>query len=100
MVRLEFTEDGNDATKKNLELFKEFAIGVSPFFGGTGYEVRSFLRYRINRNSGEITFWYELQRADKVLEDACKDLIAKIQAETNLPVLYGSAPGSSPDRLR
>lgn len=93
MVQLEFIEDGDDATRGKLDLFREFAIGVRPFFGGTGYEVRAFLRYRIDRNSGGITFWYELQRPDRVLEDATKALIEAIRGKTGFPVIFGD-----PDR--
>lgn len=91
MVQLQFTEDGDNATKGNLELFKEFAIGVSPFFGGSPYQVKAFLRYRIDRNSGAIKFWYELQRADKTIEDAAKEIIEKIKTETGVPVVFGVA---------
>jgi uncharacterized protein YfdQ (DUF2303 family) len=90
MVALELVEDGDKATKGKLELFREFAIGVAPFFGGSHYGIKAFLRYRIDRNTGEITFWYELQRPDKVLEDASKELIAKINTESGLPVIYGT----------
>jgi uncharacterized protein YfdQ (DUF2303 family) len=95
MVQLEFTEAGDDHTKGKLELFREFAIGVRPFFGGQAYEVRAFLRYRIDRNSGQIMFWYELQRADRVLEDASKELIDKISKGTGFPVIFGAAPQAS-----
>jgi uncharacterized protein YfdQ (DUF2303 family) len=91
MVQLQFTEEGDSATKGNLELFKEFAIGISPFFGGSAYQVKAFLRYRIDRNSGAIKFWYELQRADKTIEDAAKEIIEKIKSETGLPVVFGVA---------
>lgn len=92
MVQLEFIEEGDKGQKGKLDLFREFAIGVAPFFGGSPYKVHAFLRYRIDRNSGEIKFWYELQRADKVLEDACREVIAKIKDSTGLPVIYGVAP--------
>lgn len=91
MVQLQFVEEGDSATKGNLEVFKEFAIGVSPFFGGSAYQVKAFLRYRIDRNSGAIKFWYELQRADKTIEDAAKEIIEKIKTETGVPVVFGVA---------
>lgn len=90
MVQLQFVEEGDSATKGNLEIFKEFAIGVCPFFGGSAYQVKAFLRYRIDRNSGQIVFWYELQRADKTIEDAAKEVIEKIKTETGFPVIFGS----------
>lgn len=90
MVQLEFVEDGDSATKGKLDLFREFAIGVRPFFNGDAYQVRAFLRYRIDRNTGGITFWYELQRPDRVLEDACKATIESIRAKTGMPVIFGA----------
>jgi uncharacterized protein YfdQ (DUF2303 family) len=92
MVQLNFVEDGDDATKGNLEVFKEFGLALRPFFGGEAYEVKALLRYRIERNSGHILFWFELQRPDRVLEDACKALIEKVKTETKFPVIFGTAP--------
>jgi uncharacterized protein YfdQ (DUF2303 family) len=91
MVKLEFIEEGDKGTKGNLELFKEFGLALRPFFGGAPYGLKAVLRYRINRNSGEISFWYELQRQDRVLEDASKELIARIVEETGFAVIYGAA---------
>lgn len=90
MVQIEFTEQGDDHTKGKLDLFREFSLGLRPFFGGDGYAIKAFLRYRIDRNSGAISFWYELQRPDRILEDATKSLIDKISGETSVPVVFGS----------
>lgn len=92
MVQLQFVEEGEGATRGQLDLFKKFAIGIRPFFGGSGYQLEAFLRYRIDRNNGEIKFWFEIQRPDRVLEDASKEIIDKI-VETGEPVLFGN-----PDR--
>lgn len=89
MVQIEFIEEGDNGTKGKLELFREFAIGVRPFFNGEGYQVRAWLRYRIDRNTGAIAFWYELQRHDKALEDASRAVIEKIRAEAGASVVFG-----------
>lgn len=89
MVQIEFIEEGDSATKGRLELFREFAIGIRPFFNGEGYEIRALLRYRIERNTGQITFWYELKRPDRVLEEASKELIETIRSKTGLPIIFG-----------
>lgn len=91
MVQIEFIEDGDSTTKGKLEMFKQFALGIRPFANGAPYQVHAFLRYRIDRNTGQITFWYELQRADRVTEDASKALIDTIIAGTGLPVIFGKA---------
>lgn len=90
MVQIEFVEESGDgATKGRLEVFREFAIGIRPFFNGDGYEIRALLRYRINRNSGDIFFWYELKRPDRVLEEASKGLIETIRTKTGMPIIFG-----------
>lgn len=89
-VQFEFIEDGDSNTKGKLEMFKRFAIGVRPFFGGSPYQVDAALRYRIDRNTGEIKFWYELQRPDRVLEDAAKEVIDAIRTKTGFPVIFGT----------
>lgn len=90
MVQLEFIEEGDNGTKGKLEMFREFAIGIRPFFNGDAYQVRAFLRYRIDRNTGGITFWYELQRPDRVLEDASKAMIETMRTKTGMPVIFGA----------
>lgn len=92
MVQLEYVEDGDDHTKGKLEIYKEFRLGLRPFFGGEPYAIKAFLRYRIDRNTAAIKFWFELQRPDKVLEDATAQLIEKIKAEIGFPVFFGKAP--------
>lgn len=90
MVQLEFVEEGDSATKGKLEMFKRFAIGIRPFFNGSAYQIEAALRYRIDRNSGEIKFWYELQRPDRILEDASQEVIDAIRTKTGFPVIFGT----------
>lgn len=89
-VQLEYVEEGDDATKGKLEAFESFAIGIAPFFNGGGYQLEAKLRYRIT-NEGGLTFWYELQRPEKALEDAARDLLMQVQDSTSVPVLFGEA---------
>lgn len=89
MVQIEFIEAEESGTKGKLELFKEFAIGIRPFQHGQAYQVRAWLRYSIDRNSGAITFWYELQQTHLVIEDASKDIVEKIKIGIDIPVYFG-----------
>lgn len=91
MVQIEFVEEGSDATKGKLEMFRKFTLGIRPFVGGAAYPLEALLRYRIDRNSGEIKFWFDLQRPDRILEDAIKDIVEKIRTETGLLCLAGAA---------
>lgn len=79
MVAINFVEEGDSATKGKLEVFKRFSIGIRPFFAGNAYQLDALLRYRIDRNTGDIGFWYELQKPDRILEDASKDVIECIR---------------------
>lgn len=90
MVQLEFTEKGDDATKGKLEIFRKFTLGLRPFAGGQPYSVEALLRYRIDRNSGAVKFWFDLQRADRVLEDACRETVERIRTEAGVPLVYGT----------
>lgn len=90
MVQLEFTEEGDTATKGKLEVFRKFTLGLRPFAGSAPYSVEALLRYRIDRNSGDITFWFDLQRPDRVLEDACRETVELIRAKAGVPMLFGT----------
>lgn len=90
MVQLEFTEEGDSATKGKLEVFRKFTLGLRPFAGCAAYSVEALLRYRIDRNSGEIKFWFDLQRPDRVLEDACRETVEHIRKEAGVPLLFGT----------
>ncbi|NDV11648.1 YfdQ family protein [Crenobacter caeni] len=89
-VQFEYVEEGADSTKGKLDAFEAFAVGISPFFNGSAYQLDAKLRYRIS-NEGVLTFWYELQRPDKALEDAARELLAQVQEKAGVPVLFGSA---------
>ncbi len=90
MVQIEYVEDNEKAQKGKIEIFKEFSLGISPFFNGSPYQIDAFLRYRINRENGQLTFWYELKKPEKILEAASDEIIKKIQTETGLPTLFGT----------
>ncbi len=89
MMQLEYTEEGEANQKGKLDMFKEFSLGISPFFGGKPYQIDAFLRYRIDRSTRQISFWYELKQPEAILESACADMIKKIKDETKLPVVFG-----------
>lgn len=90
MMQIEFTEEGDNATKGKLELFKEFTLAIRPLRGTDPYRIKARLRYRIERNSGAISFWFELHRPDRILEDAARKLVERIAGETQVTVLAGN----------
>jgi uncharacterized protein YfdQ (DUF2303 family) len=87
-VRMEYVEDSNAETVKSMEVFSKFALGLPVFWGGAAYQVEARLKYRLN--AGKLSFWYELNRPDKVLEDAAKTLTTTIQSATGFPLFHGN----------
>lgn len=87
-VRVSYVEDDNAETAKSMEVFNRFALGLPVFWGGAAYQVEARLKYRLN--SGKLSFWYELNRPDKALEDAAKTLTESIQTTTGFPMFHGN----------
>lgn len=88
-VDLSFTQDDNDQTLKKMKMFERLSIGIPVFWNTSPYRLDARLRYRVK--DGKLFFWYELIRADKVVEDATKTLINTIKEKTGLPLYFGSA---------
>lgn len=87
-VELAFVQKEDDATLAKMKLFERFSIGLPPFFNGASYRLDARLRYRIR--DGKLSFWYELLREDKVLEDAARAEITTIGEQTGIKVLQGN----------
>ena len=90
MMQIEFTEEGDNATRGKLDLFKEFTLALRPLRGAEPYKLKARLRYRIDRNSGEIAFWIDLHRPERILEDATAKVVERLQAETAVQTLFGT----------
>lgn len=67
-----------------------FKISIPVFEGlqAPKYTLEARFRYRLQ--SGALTIRYELVRPHKVVEQAFKDLVTKIEAETKATVLFGT----------
>lgn len=86
-VRMEYVDDANAETVKSMEVFSKFALGIPVFWSGAAYQVEARLKYKLA--AGKVTFWYELVRQDKVLEDAALTLTDTIQKQTGFPLFHG-----------
>ncbi|MDR0249984.1 MAG: YfdQ family protein [Burkholderiales bacterium] len=87
-VQMAFVQDDDDATLAKMQMFDSFHIGVSVFWNGQPYLVRARLRYRVR--DGKLTFWYELKRPDKALEDATKAMLEVVREKTGTPFFFGN----------
>ncbi len=90
-VQFEYTEDETKETRTKMLVFERFTIGVPVFDGSTNaYPVEARLKYR--EKTGDLSFWYELIRADRVFKSAVADELAAIKEGTGLQVIAGT-PG-------
>lgn len=87
-VQMSFVEDDDAQTIAKMQVFDRFSIGVPVFWNGVAYRVDARLRYRVRE--GVLTFWYEMIRRDKVLEDASQTLISHIREKTGSPFFFGN----------
>lgn len=73
---------------ENMTVPRLFAIAIPVFTNGEDYQILVRLRYR--STGGQILFFYELWREDRVFDHAFDESIVKVKEETNLPVFLGS----------
>lgn len=87
-VQLTYNEqiDGRAGETGQLNVPEQFFIGVKPFLGGDAFLVAARFRYRIQE--GRLAMWYELVRADKVLEEAYTAVRTKIKEAIGEVPLY------------
>lgn len=77
-----------------VEIPRTIALSLQPFEGAPRYKVEARLRYRIE--AAVLTLWLELVRPEDVLDDAFKDLLARLET-TAVPVLAAKAPQPPPE---
>lgn len=90
--RINFTFQSEDAgkTETNLKAFERFGLSFTPFQGGDSYFVEALLKFRIDKNSGALVLWYELQQIEAVIEQAARDIENKLQAAfADIDIYYG-----------
>ena len=87
-VQMSFVQDDDAQTLQKMQVFDRFSLGMQVFWNGEAYRLDARLRYRVR--DGKLTFWFELIRQDKVLEDATKTLIGQIREKTGTPFFFGN----------
>lgn len=71
-----------------LEIPEQFLIAIPVHVGGERVKVTARLRYRLN--SGKLTFWYDLLRADVVLREAFLAVQKQIADGLAITIINGS----------
>lgn len=72
----------------SLAIPKTFQLGMRVFRNGEGYIINARLKYRLRE--GAVTLWYELDRIERVIEDAFKGYVEQVRADSGYAVLIGS----------
>lgn len=81
--------DAKAGTDGALKIPQTFALGLRIFKNGEGYKLTARLKYRIN--SGQVKFWYELERPERAVEDAFTGYVETVRSESGYTVLIGKA---------
>lgn len=81
--------DAKAGANGELKIPKTFLLGLRIFKNGGGYAINARLKYRIH--SGAVKFWYELDRVDRVIEDAFKGYVTEVAEKSGYTVLLGKA---------
>jgi hypothetical protein len=85
---ISFITQHTDEKGRPLKVPNLFLIGIPVFKNGPAYRIAIRLRYR--KAEGSLAFWYEMWRQDPVFDDAFKEAVDRVRAETSLPVLFGT----------
>ena len=81
--------DPDAGTTAAMDMFQKFCLGIPVFHGGTGWAIVARLKYRTS--AGQVSFGYELQRADRVHEQAALELIGTLRdGLQGVPLLMGA----------
>ncbi|MGW4850192.1 DUF2303 family protein [Streptomyces sp. NPDC004288] len=88
--QLSYTEttQAKAGQKGQLVIPEVFTIGLIPFEGSSGYELTARLRYRIQES--QLRIGYKLERPDDTIADAFADVVTKIGAEIEQPIMNGT----------
>lgn len=89
-VQLTYHEnlDAKAGADGSLAIPKTFQLGMRVFRNGEGYIINARLKYRLR--DGAVTLWYELDRVERVIEDAFKGYVDQVRTVSGYAVLIGS----------
>lgn len=89
-VQLGYSEviDARAGANGALEIPKEFALGLRIFKNGDGYRLMARLKYRLH--SGNVKFWFELDRYERAVELAFTGYVDALREKAPYQVLLGT----------
>lgn len=85
----EETTEAKAGAKGVLSVPSEIYLGIPIFKNGPKYEVRAFLRYRIN--DGALTFMFDIVKPEKLIQAATEEIIKAVAEGTEIQPYMGKA---------
>lgn len=88
-VQLTYNEviDAKAGADGALKIPQTFTLGLRIFKNGDGYKLTARLKYRLI--SGNVKFWYELERPERAIEDAFTGYVNTVREKSGYTVLIG-----------
>jgi uncharacterized protein YfdQ (DUF2303 family) len=71
----------------NVEIPESFTVGIPVYVGTQRVAITARLRYRLN--SGKLSIWYDLLRADAIERDAFMSTLAEIKQGLSVTIING-----------
>lgn len=85
----ETVEGSGQSQGQQVKVPDHLTLKLPIFLGGREYEVKVELLYRVQ--GGRLSIAWEMQRIQKVIFDAVKDLVKDVEADTGISVFIGHA---------
>jgi len=76
------------AQKGTIEIPEQFTLGIAIHVNGPAYRIPVRLRWRLQE--GKVSFWYEMVRPHRFIEDALKEIRERVAKETGIQILAGT----------
>lgn len=87
-AQVQFIEEHNDESGGPLKVPGAFLLAIPVFQFGPLYQVAARLRYRVS--GGNIVWFFELHRADRIFDHAFKEACETAKKDTSLPLFIGA----------
>ena len=76
------------AQKGTIEVPEQFVLGIAIHVNGPAYRIPVRLRWRLQES--KLSFWYEVVRPHKFIEDALREILLRVATDTGIVVLAGT----------
>ena len=88
-IQLQYDEVIRGAAQKGtIEVPETFVLGVAIHVNGPAYRIPVRVRWRLQE--GKVSFWYEIVRPARYIDDALREILLRVASDTGIVVLAGA----------